>query len=103
MTIIRCRSSFPGRPERDVHWPDGTSIFEALRAGGQPIASSCSGATVCGRCLVQVHRGGAALTPPEPDEARLLARRSAEAGERLACRLYREDEATVVVVSAHYW
>ena len=103
MSIIRCRSSFPGRPDRDVPWPREQSAFEALRAGGQPIGSSCSGETVCGRCTVRVLHGAASVTPTTVDERALLESRNSEVDERLACRLQRRGEATVVVLTAHYW
>ena len=102
MAIIRCRSSFAGRPDRDVAWPSGLNAFEALKAGGQPIASSCSGATVCARCTVQVLDGAENVTGPQEDERTLLSRR-AEPGERLACRLWDEGTADVIVLRAHYW
>ncbi len=101
MGTIRCRSAFPGRPDRDVPW-DGGSAFDALRAGGQPIASSCAGETVCARCTVRVLDGDDALSPPRADERALLERR-AEAGERLACRLYNEGGADLILLTAHYW
>ncbi len=103
MSIIRCRSSFPGRPDRDVAWPRDQTAFEALRAGGQPIGSSCSGETVCGRCAVRVLDGALSVTATTADERALLRARNAEMDERLACRLRPEEEATVVVLTAHYW
>ena len=103
MSVIRCRSGFPGRPDREVAWAAGQSAFEALRAGGQPIGSSCSGETVCGRCVVQVVEGGEGLTGSEADERALLISLHAEPGDRLACRLRNELEATVVVLTTQYW
>ncbi len=103
MSIIRCRSSFPGRPDRDIPWPDDQTAFEALRAGGQPIGSSCSGEAVCGRCIVRVLDGALSVAATNADERALLRARNAELDERLACRLRTEEEATVVVLTAHYW
>jgi|GEM_PF-1128501 len=101
---LRCRSAFPGRPDRIVPWPDEQSTaLLALRAGQQPIASSCSGETVCGRCVVQIIGGADALPPAEPDELAVLAVYGAEPGERLACRLLREDASDELVLSTHYW
>ncbi len=103
MTIIRVRSSFAGRPDRELVWPPGLSAFEALRAGGQPIGSSCSGETVCGRCTVRVLQGAKSVPGPQPDERALLDARNAEADERLACRLQTDHETSVVVLTTHYW
>lgn len=103
MTIIKCRSSFPGRADREVDWPAEQSAFEALRAGGQPIGSSCSGETVCGRCTVRVLQGALSVTPTHADERALLRARNAEVDERLACRVWAESEASVVILTTHYW
>ena len=101
---IVCRSSFEGRPDRVVTWPDDApSAFAALRGGGQPIASSCSGETVCGRCKVQVLAGGGRLPPPAPEEEAVLAVMDAEPGERLACRLGPSDVPGEIVLRTNYW
>lgn len=100
---IECRSSFPGRRSRLVAWARGTTALDALRAGGQPIGSSCSGDVVCGRCVVQVMQGGDGFAPPQADEVALLAKRDTEPGERLACRLIADEGAALVVLSAPYW
>ena len=101
---IICRSAFEGRPDRVVPWPDDApSAFAALRAGGQPIASSCSGETVCGRCTVQVLAGGGQLPPAAPQEESVLAVMDAEPGERLACRLSPSYVSGEIVLRTNYW
>lgn len=102
--MVRCRSSFPGRPERLLDWPEGApTALQALRSGQQPIASSCSGETVCGRCVVQILGGDEALSPPQPDEEAVLTALGADPGDRLACRLGRDEVQGELVLGAHYW
>ena len=103
---IVCRSGFPGRPERIVAWPSSaTTALDALRAGSQPIGSSCGGDLVCGRCVVRVLEG--ALTPPDEREQRVLERVRAEPDERLACRILRDEVvergALEITLTTNYW
>ncbi len=95
---VTCRSQWPGRPERVVPVAPGTDLFTALREGGVPIASSCTGQKVCGRCLVTVLAGQ--VGAPEADEQRVLDRAGAAPDERLACRL---APTPGLVVTAGYW
>jgi 2Fe-2S ferredoxin len=92
-----CRSRWPGRPERRVRVGAGVDLFGALRAAGLPIASSCRGDAVCGRCWVEVLEGASALSPPDDDERRLAP----EPGQRLACRTTLVADGAAVTTS--YW
>ncbi len=77
----------------------GLDLFSALRAGGVPIASSCTGRRICGRCIVRVEGGEAGRIAA--DEAEVLTRDGAAPDERLACRVFVEDDG--LIVSAGYW
>lgn len=85
---------------RTLDVPPGTTLLEATRAAGLPLAASCDGATVCGWCRIHVLTGGEALSPPAPAESARLARRGAAPDERLACvaRILGD-----VTVTASYW
>jgi len=101
---ITCLSSFPGRPARQIPWPaDAPTALHALRAGQQPIASSCSGETVCGKCGVFVEAVTVPLPPAEVDEEAILAALDAEPTERLACRIRREDVRGSIALRTNYW
>lgn len=65
--------------------PRGLSILEISRLNDVPHASLCSGRGRCGTCRVHVISGGGALSPIDPEEARVLARVGAEKGTRLGC------------------
>jgi len=86
--------TYPGG--RKVTVPRGASVLEASRFGGIPHASSCGGQGRCSTCRVRVVRGRETLPPPEPDEAKLLARVKAEADVRLACRVRPTGDLAVV-------
>jgi uncharacterized 2Fe-2S/4Fe-4S cluster protein (DUF4445 family) len=78
----------------------GTTLLEAARQLGVGIESICGGRMTCNKCLVQVESGPlgrtggsdalrrsspAHLSPPQPDEARLLQTLALDNG-RLACQ-----------------
>ncbi len=80
----------------------GSLLRQCLEAG-LPVASSCSGRGACGRCMVLVLQGEAALTPPGPHERLVLERNGAAPGVRLACQCRLTDRSTEVAITTGYW
>ena len=99
--LISCQSRWPNREGRDIEFRAGESLFEALRNADQPVASSCSGSVVCGRCVVRVLEGSEVLSTMDEDERAVLQRESAAPDERLACRAY--PAGSGVVLTTGYW
>lgn len=86
--------------EREVRVPSGTSLLEAARRAGVPVARSCVGQATCARCGLRILAGGESL-PPEGDEERIIKRRNrVDTGLRLACQLRLDGDLTV---TAPYW
>lgn len=85
--------------------PSGTILFEALREADIPIASSCQGELVCGRCKIKVLSGQENLSEMTTDEMRMNVRLSWENESkkivRAACGA-RIMEGTVEL-STDYW
>jgi 2Fe-2S ferredoxin len=75
---------------------DGTTVLEAARRAGLPLASSCRGAGICDACRVVVLEGFESLSDPT---ARELEAKLAP-GERLACQAHILGPATV---TTSYW
>lgn len=96
---ILCRSRWPGRPDREVLAAPGADLFSALRAGGMPIASSCTGRGACGRCVVSVLAGCAGEA--EPEEQAVLDREGSSPDQRLACRV--TPTAPGLILTTGYW
>jgi 2Fe-2S ferredoxin len=61
-------------------------MWELLRAG-LPVASSCGGDAVCGKCRVTVVAGSELLTQIGADEASVIQRLGLEANERVSCQV----------------
>jgi len=99
--LIHCRSGFPGRPEKEVAVAEAQSLFEALRQAEQPIASSCDGAAVCGRCVVSVLDGAQSLSAMDAVERAVLRNEAAHEHQRLACQSFALGPG--IVLSTDYW
>ncbi|HJW32044.1 MAG TPA: 2Fe-2S iron-sulfur cluster-binding protein [Holophagaceae bacterium] len=80
----------------------GTLMAQAL-AAGLPVASSCSGRGACGRCLVSILQGEAALTEVAPHEREVLHRNGAATGTRLACQTRLLSRDVPVALTTGYW
>lgn len=85
---------------RTVRVVTGSSLLEAARRAGLPLASACGGEALCGRCGVQVLAGGRALPPEGEPETRAKRRNRAPASQRLACRVAVPCDLTV---TTSYW
>ncbi len=90
--------------------PTGMTLLEAARRLGVGLEAVCGGRATCGKCLIYVETGtfpkyglySAAdhLSPPEPDEQRLLEARGTPAGSRLACRARIQGDLLITVPPA---
>jgi ferredoxin len=85
--------------------PLGGSLGDLCDDVGAPVAFSCRSAT-CGTCLVVVLEGGDLLSPPERDEAEILAlfaEPSSPFAQRLACQAkMRPGPGRLVLRSVNY-
>ena len=79
---------------------DGTSLLDAARVAGLPIASACSGVALCARCGLEILAGREALDPERDDERRQKQRNRVPAEQRLACRAGVHG---AVTATAAYW
>lgn len=80
--------------------PAGTTLFDAVRGAGLPLAASCPAEGVCARCGVRVVEGADALSRETAFERELKSRNGVPGDQRIAC-LARVKGA--VRVSATYW
>ena len=80
--------------------PHGTTLLEAARGAGLPMASACGADGICARCGVEVLEGAEALSPEASPESDIKRRNRVPASERLACRA---RVAGAVEITATYW
>jgi ferredoxin len=78
----------------------GSTLLEAARRVGLPLASACGGDALCGRCGVTLLAGELSLPPEQPAEAKAKRRNRIAAGQRLACRALVSSD---VEITASYW
>ena len=99
----------PSRPEplirfqpsgRSLRVRIGTTLFEAVRRAGLPMASACGADGICARCGVRVLAGAAGLSPETEGEALRKRSNRIDPELRLACRAQVRGD---VEVTAGYW
>jgi ferredoxin, 2Fe-2S len=86
--------------ERSVRVAPGTSLLEAAREAGLPVAQTCTGEGICARCGMQIVEGGEDLAAESPRETDAKARNRIEGRLRLSCLLLADRDLTV---TAPYW
>ena len=89
------------RQAQNLQVPDGANLMTALQEAGVPVASSCGGAAVCGKCALKVISGNENLTPPNEDELFLLEKENLLGqGLRISCQCEVRGDVTL---DAPYW
>ena len=78
----------------------GTTLLEAARRAGLPMASACGADGLCARCGVRVLAGAEALSPTTEAEERQKRRNRIDPALRLACRARALGD---VELTAGYW
>ncbi len=76
----------------------GANLLATIRRSGLPIAASCQGTALCGRCAVRI--SGASVAREGPEETQAKRRNRIDEELRLACCLRVETD---LKVSASYW
>ena len=86
--------------QREIRVPAGTSLLEAARRAGLPIASACGAEGLCARCGLDILEGGEQLPPETKEETRSKRANRIDDHLRLACRIRLASD---LVVTAPYW
>lgn len=85
---------------RAVRVPGGTSLLEAARRAGLPVARACGGEASCARCGLLIVEGSDGLAPESEHERDAKRSNRVDAELRLSCLLRVAGDLTV---SAPYW
>jgi adenylate cyclase len=100
---VRFRTGVDSAPDaapRSVVVEPGTTLLDAVRSAGLPIARACGGGGLCGRCGLEILAGAESLAPERPAEASAKRRNRIDPALRLACRVCVEGP---LEVRASYW
>lgn len=86
------------RPPLEVQ--SGANLMDALLNAGLPVASSCLGDGVCGRCRIQVIQGKENLSAINTIEEIVRTRLRVPPDVRISCQTLVLGD---VVIDASYW
>jgi len=95
MPSIRFAKSIP-----PISVETGANLMASLLAAGLPVASSCHGDGICGKCRVRVLEGAKNLSPEEAPEKLLRERLKIPSDQRVSCQARVLGDVTV---DASYW
>lgn len=79
---------------------NGANLMQALLAHNIPVASSCNGKLVCGKCHIKVVSNSYNLSRATQDERDFKEIKSIENNERMACVTCVEGD---VCLDTPYW
>lgn len=85
---------------REVRVLRGSTLLDAARSAGLPLASACGADGLCARCGLEIIEGEAALGAESEDERSSKRRNRVDPRQRLACRVILSADARV---RASYW
>jgi 2Fe-2S ferredoxin len=88
------------KPRPPIEVEVGANLMQSLLAAGLPVASSCRGDGVCGKCRLFVDATPGAVLKESDLEISLRERHSIPAGFRVSCQLVILGDITV---DATYW
>ena len=81
MPMIRFVRKYP-----DIEVAEGSLLMEALLKAGLPVASSCHGDGICGKCRIQIVGGAENLTKINEIEAIVRDRLKIPPEFRISCQ-----------------
>lgn len=76
------------------------TLMEALLAHGLPVASSCKGDGICGKCKIEILEGAENLNPKTSAEVVLSERLRFSSTQRLSCQAKAHGD---VKIDTAYW
>ncbi len=93
--MIRFVRKFP-----DIEVPAGSLLMEALLKAGLPVASSCHGDGICGKCRIQIVGGTENLTKINDIETIVRDRLKVPREYRISCQARVTGD---ILIDTSYW
>lgn len=94
------RISFARGNRESIEVEKSSNLMQALLDAMIPVASSCHGEAVCGKCIIQVSKGAENLTPETDDESFLKDRLNLKKHIRVSCQAKVLGD---IEIDATYW
>lgn len=85
---------------RSLRVPRGTTLLDAVRSAGLPMANACGAQRLCGRCGLEILHVAEPLRSETEEERRAKQRNRVDPRSRLACCVRLESD---LMVRASYW
>lgn len=79
---------------------EGANLREALIDNQVPVASSCSGEAVCGKCFIKILSGSESLSTPTTEELKLALKNNLSQDSRISCITFVNGNITI---DTPYW
>ncbi|OYZ23027.1 MAG: hypothetical protein B7Y39_06600 [Bdellovibrio sp. 28-41-41] len=76
------------------------SLMSLLLEANRPVASSCKGDGICGKCRVRVLNGQSNLSPQTELEIKTKSKNNVDESERLSCQTHVLGDITI---DTSYW
>jgi 2Fe-2S ferredoxin len=85
---------------KTVHVPNQSNLMQSLLDAGMPVASSCGGDGVCGKCHVKIIKGQENLSEETQEERELKEIHDVPKTDRISCQTKILGD---VVLDTTYW
>ena len=86
--------------QKSLNVEQGANLMDALMQAGLPVASSCDGDGVCGKCRIQILKGYENLSSKNDTEIYLITQNSYSPEFRISCQTQILGD---ISVDATYW
>lgn len=94
------RINFKSKSFKSIEANPDKSLMNCLLDSQIPVASSCGGDGICGKCRITVIENSQNLTSPSDHELELLKKLKTSSDVRLSCQCFVRGEVTI---DATYW
>lgn len=88
------------KTQKVIEVPVGSNLMQSLLDAEIPVASSCSGEGVCGKCRIKVTSNPQGLAPESQTEKEIKDIHDIGRGERVSCQAKVVGDVTI---DAPYW
>lgn len=88
------------KDKKPIFIEEGSNLMKALLDAGLPVASSCGGDGICGKCRITILAGMEHLSLPSGQEEFLSKKMNLKSNERISCQVKIKGD---VILDATYW